>query len=201
MDSASWAVQACLLELRDYLAMAISGLTVIPEWPGANERLVYPSATLFSGAVQTKNRSPEQIAITQPDGDNKVTVTQVVGEHDFKLQVDLWCATRQERDVVLGQVIAAINAQCQAPTGEDRPAGLSLQLETYFGEWARFDLDGSRYVDDEAAAQRQERRAKLDLLVNCRALNQRTYYAMKSIQVGVGVATTDPTDIDLETIF
>lgn len=187
------------MELRDYLTMAVPGLTVIPEWPGANEPLVYPTASLFSGMVQTKNRAPEAVAVTDPDADNKVTVTQVVGEHDFKLQLDLWCGTRQERDTVLGQVIAAINAQCQAPTGEDRAAGLSLQLEAYYNEWARFDIDGSRYVDDEAAAQRQERRAKLDLLVNCRALNQRTYYAMKSIEVGVEVAQEDPTELVLET--
>lgn len=190
MPNASHAVQSCLNNFATYLAGKVTGLTVYKEWPAANQKLSYPSVTLFTGQVKTMNRSPEQIAVTTPDINNKVTATFVVGEHDFKLQVDLWCANKVQRDTVLGQIENAINAAVNDNTGNNNAAGLSLQLTDYFNDWARLDIDGMLYVDDEAAAQRQERRVKLDLLVNCRAILQRTYYAMTSIQTQIGVGPT-----------
>jgi hypothetical protein len=72
-------------------------------------------------------------------------------------------------------------------TGQDNPLGLSLKLPSYFDQFARLDIDGHEYLDDEQAAQRQERRCRLELLVNVRAIRQRTLYAMKNVEVNLGV--------------
>lgn len=190
MPNASHAIQSCLSALASYLAGHVTGLTVFTEWPSANQQLVYPSLTIFTGQVKIMNRQPEQVAITTPDVDNKVTVTEVIGEYDAKMQLDLWCATKLQRDTVLGQVLDAINLATTSsnPQGVNNAAGLSLQLSDYFNEWVRFDLDAFTYMDDEAAAQRQERRVKIDLLLNCRAINQRTLYAIIQGQTVIGAS-------------
>lgn len=183
MPNASHAVQSCLTRLQAYFVAQISTLTVYPEWPSANQKLVYPAMSMFQGKVNTMNRQPEIIATSAPDTDGKVTVTEIVGEHDFKIQLDLWCRNKPERDTYLGLVMDAINLKVADTTGNNNPAGLSLQLTDYFNDWVRFDLDGWQLVDDEAGVQRQERRAKIDLLVNCRAIRERILYAIEQIEI------------------
>ncbi len=187
--SANHAIQSCLSNLQSYLVGKVSGLTVLTEWPSANQKLTYPSLTLFSGKVSTMNLPAQIIAQGAIDGDNKILATEIIGEHDFTMQMDLWCANKFQRDVMLGNVLNAINFEIADSTGNHKPAGLSLQLTDYFNAWVRFDLDGWEYMDDEAAAERQERRAKIRLLVNCRDIRQRTYYAMTTIKVDLGVNT------------
>jgi hypothetical protein len=179
--SASHAQQAATDALVTYLQGAISGLAVKSEWPGANEKLVYPTLTIFAGKVPTMNRMVETLSVTTPDVNNQVVATEVVGEHDFKMQLDLWCSSKSQRNTILGQLFAAIN----------KPVSLALQLTSYFNDWVCYSIDGHQYMDDEAAAQRQERRVKIDLLVNCRAIRQSTYYAMKHLESQIGTGVTD----------
>jgi hypothetical protein len=73
---------------------------------------------------------------------------------------------------------------------EGRPDGLSLKLRGYNEHvYARFDLDTTECIDDEASAQRQERREKITVLVNTREIRKQTYYAMKSIQISSEVTS------------
>jgi hypothetical protein len=199
LSNASHAIQASLSALAVYLGAEIPGLTIYKEWPSANQKLTYPTLSLFSGQPRLMNLPPEQVAITAPDSDNMVTATYVIGELDFKLQADLWCANKMQRDENLGKVLDAINKSAASVAGNS-VAGLSLQLADYFDSFVRYDLDGFTYVDDEASAQRQERRAKLDILVNCRAIKQVKAPAVKTIQVKEGVATNDKDWDILETI-
>ena len=199
MPNASHAVEAAVGNLAAYLRAQVTGLTVLDEWPTANQKLAYPTVTLFSGKITTMNRAPELIAQTDPDVDNKVTATEVIGEHDFKLQLDLWCSSKPQRNTVIKQITDAINAKSLDSTGDNNPAGLSLQCANYFNDWIRYDIDGQQYVDDEAAAQRQERRVRIDLLVNCRAIQERTYYAMVNIETYVGAIPLDSQMADDQT--
>lgn len=189
-NPAPYGPTAAVAALQTYLAAAITGLTVRDEWPNANQKLIFPSVTLTAGKVTTMNRAPEQMSVTTPVA-NQVTATECIGEHDFKLQVDLWTRTKIERDTILGQILNALSPIPVGNGGANRCAGLSLQLSNYYNDWVRFDVDGHELVDDEAAAQRQERRARIDLLVNCRAIQLRTYYAMVSIQTNVGASSND----------
>jgi hypothetical protein len=188
VSNASHAITCCLNALANYLTTQIVGLTVYKEWPSANQVLAYPSVTIFTGQVKGMNRTPEQMAITEPDVNNQVVVTEILGEYDAKMQLDLWCANKFQRDTVLGQIFDAINLAATDDTGDNNAAGLSLQLTDYFDDYVRFDIDGFTYVDDMAAAERQERRVKIDLLLNCRAIKDRTLYAITQVQASIGTS-------------
>jgi hypothetical protein len=170
------AADACLDGLAAYLAGKITNLSIDTEWPDPNRKLVYPHATLFHVKGQSLNTPPTVIAQTTPDEDNLITVTQVTGFLDFKIQIDLWTGTKAERDEYLGKILDAMDYQ--ALHEDSAPSGLSLCLTNYYNEYARFDLDSYEHIDDEAAVQRGERRCKIELLVNTREVKQRTYYAM-----------------------
>lgn len=165
-------VQSLVGNLQAYLAAQVAGLTVLTEWPGGNVQLRMPSLTIFSGEAQFMNLTPYVIASTTPDPVTHLTTTTlIVGEYDLKLQLDLWCRNKLERETMFGLVEAAINKQVS-------PMGLSLQMTDYFSQWARYDIDNHQFVDDEAGAQRQEWRVKIELLANCRMVKQVTGPAM-----------------------
>ena len=196
-------VQAVTNALAAYLKTSVPSLKAVnKEWPDANVTVKYPSVTIMAGRTPLTNKMAEQIACTEPDEDGKVTATYVVGQYDYKIQLDLWCRTRPERETMLAAIIDAINAQSMDLSGKNNPLGLSLQLADYYDEWVHLDIDGHQDIDDEAGVQRQERRAKVDLLVNVRAIKQRTLYAMKKIEIAVGVgldaAPLTPDDIGTE---
>lgn len=190
MPNLSDPVQAVTELLRTTMAAAISGLTVLDEWPNANQKLTYPSLTLFSKSPRYMALPNEEIARTAPDVDNKCLVTYIVGEYDYRMQLDLWCANKVSRGVTLGAVLAFLDAQSMVALGGNKAAGLSLTLTNYFNTIARLDYDGHQNIDDEAGAERQERRVKIDLLVNVRAIRQRSMYAIKSIQTLQEVGST-----------
>jgi hypothetical protein len=176
------AIQSLTNNLASYLRTEVAGLTVKTEWPGANEKLQYPSLTIFAGEPIFTPFQPTEISRTAPDVNNKVISTMSVGEYDLTMQLDIWCRNKLERETVFGQVFDAINKTVV-------PMGLSLQLTDYFNEWARYDIDRHSFVDDEAGAQRQEWRVKLSLLANVKCLKQVTTYAMITIVDTVGVTT------------
>lgn len=206
MANSAHAVQSVLLNLVAYIKAQVPALTVLNEFPAANVKLTYPSLSVFSQPAKFTNHMPVVLATTTPVA-GQVTATEDVGEYDLKMQLDLWTRTKPERDTILGQVLDAINAAVADTTGNNNSMGLQLQLADYFNEWARYDIDGHQYLDDEAAAQRQERRVKIDVLANVRAIRQRTYYAMSHIQANVGAETQDSqmtddtTATDLNLIF
>jgi hypothetical protein len=178
------AVQAVLNALVTNLAGAVSGLTVLDEWPDANRKLAYPSLTIFQGAVQFMNLQPELLAKTDPDPTTHETIaTYIVGEYDVKFQLDLWAATKVARDKTLKLVLDALNPDPESP-------GLRLQLAAYYNTWANFTTDGQNIVDDEAASQRREWRAKLTLLANFRLVREKTQYAMITIENNLDASDT-----------
>lgn len=196
--SVETAREACMDGLAAYLQGAIEGLSVRNEWPAANQQLKYPSVTLSSGRIPVRNEQPTLISKTAPDSNGQVIATECIGLIDFKIQLDLWCATKPQRNAVTTQLTDALNAQAADNTGRNNPAGLSLSLTSYYNEWVRYDIDGYNFVDDEQAAERQERRMKMDLLVNCRVIQQRKYFVIKKIQSSLGVGIKDSDTNSLE---
>jgi hypothetical protein len=194
LPNANHPVQAVNDALASYLKAqaSLNGLTVLTEWPTANQKLTYPSVSIFANtpAGAFMALPPEQVTATAPDVNNVTTVTFVVGEWDYKIQLDVWARNKPERDAWLGKVKDAINAaMADATTSSFNPMGLSLTLTNYFNEIARLDVEGAGYVQDERAAQVEEWRGKIDLLVNVREIRQRTMYAIKTIQVAQGMNT------------
>lgn len=177
------AVDAMIDNLATYLLAALPGLSVLKEWPSANQKLVYPSVTIFSNQPQYTNLQPYTLSVTAPDVNNQVVSTLVVGEWDGKLQLDLWCRSKVERQTIGKALRDALNPNVN-------PQGLSLQMADYFNEWVRFDMDGYKQVDDEAASQRQEYRTQLSLMFNVKEVAQKTNFAIITT-IDTITATTD----------
>jgi hypothetical protein len=177
--NADGAVDAAIDGLVAYLK-GISGLTVLTEWPAANKKLAYPSCTITTGMPKRMPIQQEQLAVTMPDGNNQVVQTLAVAEYDIPMQIDLWCRTSAERRQFLNTILQAFNA---AEDTGDAPSGLSLQLTDYFNIFARYEIDTHEFRDDEMAAETQERRCRIALLVNTREIIQRTKYAIVNTTV------------------
>lgn len=181
------AAASALEGLTTWLRTNIPGLTVLSEWPYANQKLTYPSITVTDGQAKRMPLMPETIHVTDPDVDNKVVATEIVAEYDDIWQIDLWARNKLERDELVKQIIDAFNSMEVDNTGNNNPDGISLTLANYFNVIARYEIQDHQSVDDEAGAQRQERREKFRILVNFREVKLRTYYAMRTIEQHVGV--------------
>jgi hypothetical protein len=165
-------VESMTKNFLTYLAKNVPDLkSTLGEWPAANAKLDMPSASLFANQPKFTNCQVYELSRTAPDANKKVFSTMVVGEYDLTMQLDLWCRNKAEREKIFGLVFEAINKTVL-------PMGLSLPLPDYFGEIARFDVDGYQFVDDESSAQRQEWRVRISLLGNVRALKKITNYGM-----------------------
>jgi hypothetical protein len=187
-----------------FLKANTTGLTVIDEWPYGNQKIAMPSATISTTKPKRMPAMPVQISVTEPDINGQVVANEYVADWDDVFQIDLWCRNKVERTSFTSQILGLFNSQELNPEGVD---GLSLQMTTYFNEWCRYEIDTVECVDDAAAAERQERREKIMVLVNCREIVQRTYYAIKTLTVfnqatdQESALTDDTTGTDENTIF
>lgn len=189
-----YAVEA----LKGYLEKSIKGLTVYTEWPYGNQQLKYPTLTITTRLQKRMPMNPiETESVTAPDINNLVIATQIVAEWDATWQLDLWTDNKQNRSEFSQKIIDAINFQEVSNTDPREDDGLRLKLCDYFNSWVEYQIQDSQNVDDEQAAQRQERRAKINLLVNFREIRQRSYYAIKKVQIGLDAIPSDFEDADI----
>lgn len=192
-------VSLSLETLAAFIRTNVIGLTVLEEWPYANQKIAYPSITItVAGTPKRVPEMPYQIAKTNPDGDNKIVVSEVVASYDFSFQMDLWCRNKLERKQFTDKVISLFNSQEMDNTGNNIPDGLSLQCSQMFNEWIRYEIESYQPFDDEAGAQRQERREKFAVLVNFREVRQRTYYAIINTELHSDISATDELTDDLD---
>lgn len=179
---------AMLTTLCSFIAVQIPDLTVKNEWPYANEELKLPSVTISTNKPKRTPLSQQPYEKQSlPDHKNMVTVQQAVAFWEDTFQIDLWCSDKQERKDFTARIIELFESEQL----KQRPGGLSLPMSTNFDEIARFEIESVQCIDDEASAQRQERREKITVLVNCREIKQYSYYAMKSIQLQTQVGNPD----------
>lgn len=176
-------IDAALEGLCNFLSTNIPALTVINEWPYGNQQLKYPSLTASTMKPKRTPEMPYQVGQSATDGNGQTVVNEVVANYDTTFQLDLWTRNKAERKQYVDQIISLFNAQEIDSSWQNKADGLSLQLTNYYNEWCRYEIDTRECVDDEAAAQRQERRERIMVLVNIREIRQRTYYAISSVQV------------------
>ena len=201
LDQSLDAVDAALQTLADFIECNIEGLTVYREWPYGNQVVAMPSITITTGKNIRTPEMPWVLSQTPPDFNNKIVVTEVVANYDTEFQIDLWTKNKLDRTKYLSLIIALFNSQqtqslAETPNTLDLPDGLSLPMKCYFGDYARFEIESHEIMDDEAGAQRQERRVKIMVIVNVREIRQRMYYAMKKIQASLGTGSS-PDEIDI----
>jgi hypothetical protein len=166
-----------------FIKAQISGLTVLDEFPYSNQTLAMPSLTISTNKPKrTPQANAIQTAVTSPNDAGQVTANLYVADWDDTFQLDLWTRNKSERQNYTTLILNLFNSQ-QDAAGNNQPDGLSLQMAAHFNEWCRYEIDSVQCVDDSAAAERQERREKITVLMNCREITQRTYYAITQLQV------------------
>jgi hypothetical protein len=176
-------IHATVAALVAHLSSECALLTgkVLDQWPEPNKALAMPSATVtWSGDVYTPLQ-PWVLSIadaSEPDEDGNYTPSttkRVVGEHDFQIQIDIWARNKAERSRVMQQVFEALHPDPEVP-------GVRLQVEENHDLWSSYSLLHQKFDDSEASSQRQEWRAMLVLVAQCKAVIVNSEYRMITIE-------------------
>lgn len=165
-------------EYATHIRQSVPALAqVLEEWPVANQQLAYPSLTIFQGSPEFENLAPYELSRSEVES-GLIKSLVVVGQYDLRLQLDLWCRNKKERDDVFESLFNALNPEVL----EGRPMGKSLKLTNYYGIYARTEVIGHTFGDLEEGAQRQEWRVKLTVLGHVKAVREITNFAILTIE-------------------
>jgi hypothetical protein len=153
-------------------------LDVIEDFPEPNEQLKYPCVSIMSGSPTFRPQAPFERNVPEAPSltNGSVKTKYVVGQYEWKLQLDLWCASKEQRHKLYEQFFNAFNSQW--PT-----MGLSLTLSGYHDEICRYDLTGYKFDDSEAGSQRKEWRATMSVLADCEAVMERNEFVITRTQI------------------
>jgi hypothetical protein len=168
-------VKSVLETLGAYLAKSMPSLTqVLYEFPSPNVALKYPSLSIVASNPSFMPMMPYELS----QGDtkaHKASIKTVIGAYDLKLQLDFWCRDKLERFGVYEEFFDAFNPNPEV-------GGLNLTMADYHGIICRYDLQGYNLKDDEAASQRSEWRAMVNVLANTRAIKEKPEYIIETIE-------------------
>ncbi len=171
------AIREVVEALRTYIDTNVTEFEkVYGNWPSANQKLVYPALTIFAKEPRFVPLMHYVIAKTsaQP-ADVEKTVTRVVGQYEFALQLDLWTAYKPQRDSVYEALFAAFSAN-------NDTHGLSLQLTGYFNQYCHYSIDTVSYADEAIAAEANEWRVMIRVLATVNAVTQKLANTMQTIE-------------------
>lgn len=155
---------------------------VLEEWPEPNLALKYPTLSIFSG-VPAQHRHFQVVKLSQSDVEMpaKIRSKYIVGDYEWRLQLDLWCANKPERHRLYEKFYGAFNSQFVDDSRET--LGLSLPLPGYHNIIARYDLVSYVHEDGEEQSQRKEWRSKIVVLANCHAILDKDEYKVVETEV------------------
>ena len=162
---------------------------VLFDWPPANAKLKYPALTIFTGSPTYLPMQAYITSKTDPDVDNKILTTNVVGQYEWNLQLDFWTRNKEERHEIYESFFRAFNSDFVDSISDD--LGLSLQLINYHNIFCRYDQVNYDFPDSEESAQRREWRIKVDVLANTKAILIREQFAIIENQVTLEDSTTE----------
>jgi hypothetical protein len=163
LDARLWAISALL----DYVAtisfeidnspspnpkaFQIPRENLLDEWPDSMDTMVFPSIAVTPGEpVITPRGFSNSIDESTLDLFGVGTALLPMHEHQERIVLEIWATTRFQR--------AAIVAGLQTAFDEaEEMSGIRLPLPDYFGQTARFTLEGDARVDDENSARRRRR--------------------------------------------
>lgn len=173
------ATLAVMEKLGLYLKDEISELnSVYLDFPSPTQTLKYPCLTIFQNSPTYTNMMPYVITkgaqFTTGPNAGLFPVVKVVGQYEWKLQLDLWCRSKPERYNVYEKLFTVFT--------RESVGGLSLQLENYYNLFARYDLVGANFITAETESQKAEWRVKVDVVANCYAVTESAESLMQSIE-------------------
>lgn len=150
--------------LAAYLKAEIPDLTIIENWPDPKEEMALPALTVSivgkPSLTHTYPKIHKKIDIEEETVLKKVVY--IIGQYDLNIQLDIWTDYQAKRSELYEKIMAAFDKQFLT---SGAPVGLSLELTDYHETIARYDQTGYAYMDSSDNGQRQEWRAKIDVVV------------------------------------
>lgn len=161
---------------------------VYDNFPNPSQKLEYPCGTIFSGKPTFNPHGDQYVlfkgaVITTGADSGKYPVQRVVGNYEFKFQLDLWCSTKFERHAIWQEFFKGFNNNSSA-------MGLSLQLTEYFNTFAHYSITDFDFSDSEEQSQRSEWRIRVGILVDCVAVIERNESLIETIENNVETPET-----------
>lgn len=154
VDHVAKAIEALGLEVEGRDG-ATSPLRVLRGWPGADEDLELPTASLEPGRPAWDMLYPQPIEERDGDDPDTVEIVYEVAHVRVPIQLDLWTATKTHRFEIEPQLLELfLPALEEDDDGVVRPqtAGLEFELEELHGERGRVFLEDTGQEDKNAKA-------------------------------------------------
>lgn len=168
---------------------------VLEDWPDPNLALDYPSISIFTQPATHRPYPPYLLSSEDSEDGNSVISKHVVGDYEWKLQLDMWCSSKPQRNALYEAFYRAFNSQFV--DGINEMVGISLSLVDYHNVLARYDLLEYNYdTDNEAATQRKEWRAKMTVISHCKAILVRQDPKIKTLEIHSDIRTNVKVDVD-----
>lgn len=179
--------------LRVFLDTGVLSLqSVYDDFPRPGQKLLFPSASIFTGKPIFVPFPHSTISTGAVDGvTGKTTFLKQVGVWNFDFQVDIWVDNKFDRHDIQEEFFNAFNST-------QNTNGLNIQLSAYHNQWCHYFIDGFEYIDDEAGAQRGEWRLQFRVKADIPAVQTRMDHLITTVENNTGVPDSPTTDEDLE---
>lgn len=152
------------------------------DFPNANQKLKFPSASVFT---QSPKFTPRQVYLVRDLGEitanedpnkGKHKILYCIGSEDFKFNIDFWCESKFQRHDIYEEFKSAFS--------ELEPnAGINVKLTEYYDEYIHLSFsDLSFEKDSEISAQRGEWRLTVDVTTNVRAMKVKLENMIEEIE-------------------
>lgn len=171
------ALQALMKERMPFLQ------NVYDDFPAHNDKLAYPSASIFTKPIKHNKTEPYLIKVGKLIEDpedpnfNKAPAQYCIGSYDFNFQIDFWCESKFQRHDIVEAFVRAMNDV--SPT-----SGVNIKLTDYYDQWIHFEFDDPSYANDnEQSSQRGEWRVMVQVLGNVRCITEKLESLMQNIEL------------------
>lgn len=148
----------------------------------------FPSISVIAKNPIYMNMNPHIYTKGQVSN-NKADIKYVVGQYDWKFQVDIWERTREELDDLYEKFFLAMNKDIPERTG------LTLLMEKYHGNTCEYTITGIQPKTEDSGSTRKQWRMSVDLVANCLAIIEKEQYIITQQQTTIGVGSGSLEDI------
>ena len=167
--------KSILQTLGNFLDDRINYRDVLYDWPEANVSLKLPTLCITTGSPEFTQLPRFVLNQGLMNANKQSDIVYGIGQYEFRLQLDVWCRSKEERYDRHEELIQAFNSQ-------DTIGGLSLYMPNYHDILARYDLISYSHNDNEASAQTKEWRLSASVLAHCFAAIERKEYIIETVE-------------------
>lgn len=152
-----------------------------PQWPSGQEAMDMPCLSIIAvGTPAFTMRHHVGLNMAPSETEGKNLVRYITGDWEHKLQIDLWCEYKAQRELILQKIVDYFDSQF---VSGDQPSGVRLSMPDYFDSIASYILKGYNYMDSEDSAKTSEWRVKFDVVCDSPKVVEKDEYVMKQFIV------------------